>query len=329
MKRGASGLSGVLAIDKPVGITSHDVVDRVRRITGERRVGHAGTLDPAASGLMLVAVGAATRLSPYLMGHDKRYAARIVFGVATDTDDSEGRVTEYFSTSAPGMGLEVLDGLDPQAELAELVGDHEQLPPAYSAIKKNGVTAYKAAREGKKLELETRPITIFEARYLGTDELDVSLPLGAGQDDGALFEARLPYWDCELHVSKGTYIRSIARDLGQHLGCGAHLGALRRLAVGACTLDRACTLDELAAVREQGGSLPWCDPAALLGYPLLQLSEQAAAKVANGASISAGDVPGPGLVSCVHGDRLLAVYELNAGGCKPATVLPGGVCGVA
>ena len=153
MKRGTSGLCGVLAIDKPAGITSHDVVDRVRRITGERRVGHAGTLDPMATGLMLVGVGAATRLSNYLTGHDKAYSARIVFGVATDTDDAEGRIVTQFSSSAPGEGLTVLGGLDPQQTLSSLVGKAKQLPPAYSAIKKNGVTAYKAAREGKARRL--------------------------------------------------------------------------------------------------------------------------------------------------------------------------------
>ena len=146
MKRGASGLCGVLAIDKPQGVTSHDVVNVVRRLTGEKRVGHAGTLDPMATGLMLVCVGAATRLSAYLTGHGKSYTARIVFGAATDTDDADGRIVRALSASDLGEALSKLEQLDPQEVLNGILGTSLQLPPAYSAIKKNGVTAYKAAR---------------------------------------------------------------------------------------------------------------------------------------------------------------------------------------
>ena len=155
-RRGASGLCGVLALDKPYGMTSHDVVNRVRQITGERRVGHAGTLDPAATGLMLVGVGADTRLSEYLTGHDKGYDARIVFGVATDTDDAQGRT---LASASDGELADIMRSVDAQAILDEFTGELEQLPPAYSAIKKNGVVAYKAAREGTCLELEARHVT--------------------------------------------------------------------------------------------------------------------------------------------------------------------------
>ncbi|MGI6032091.1 MAG: tRNA pseudouridine(55) synthase TruB [Coriobacteriales bacterium] len=325
MKRGTSGLCGVLAIDKPKGITSHGVVDRVRRITGERRVGHAGTLDPMATGLLLVGVGAATRLSDYLSGHDKAYRARIVFGVATDTDDAEGRVSTFFSNSEPGKGLEVLDGLDADGVLQGLVGPLEQLPPAYSAIKKNGVVAYKAAREGKPLELERRHVNIEAAKLVSTGVQNVALDDG----EGGTFSAELPYWDVDFEVSKGTYIRSIARDLGQQLGCGAHLGALRRTAIADLEIDAAVTLDELEQRHEQGLDLPWCDPTKLLGFPVLELDEQQARAVSNGRELSEDADVSSEHVACVSGNRLLAVYACESGRLKPATVIPGGVFGVA
>lgn len=322
MKRGSSGLCGVLAIDKPAHITSHDVVNRVRRITGERRVGHAGTLDPMATGLMLVGVGAATRLSPYLTGHDKAYRARIVFGATTDTDDAEGRIVSFGSTGDPGAGLEALDGLDAAAVVDGLVGEVEQLPPAYSAIKKNGVTAYKAAREGKSIELSARTVTVHEARLEKTGTVQAILDDG----QGGRFEQELPCWDVYLRVSKGTYIRSIARDLGCTLGCGAYLGALRRVSVAGFSIDGACTLDELERCMQEGRGLPWCDPTALLGFPVLRLDERQAADVAHGRGLSgAGACPH---VSCVADGRLLAVYKEEQGRLRPATVIPGGVAGV-
>ncbi len=323
MKRGTSGLCGVLAIDKPAGLTSHDVVDRVRRITGERRVGHAGTLDPAATGLLLVGVGAATRLSNYLTGHDKSYLARIMFGATTDTDDADGRVLHDGPTGAPGQGLEVLAQHDAQAVVAGLEGEVEQLPPAYSAIKKNGVTAYKAAREGKSIELSTRLVTVYEACLAGQGVEAVSLDDG----QGGRFEGELPFWDVLLSVSKGTYIRSIARDLGYALGCGAYLGLLRRTRIAAYSVDRACTLEELERCVAQGAPLPWCDPAELLGFPVRELDAHEAADVAHGRAL-AGDGACP-FVSCVAQGKLLAVYQCEQGSLRPATVIPGGVAGVA
>ena len=240
MKRGGSGLCGILAVDKPKGISSHDVVNAVRRVTGERRVGHAGTLDPMATGLMLVCVGAATRLSAYLTGHDKRYTARIVFGAATDTDDAEGRITTAYTKTAPGEGLAGLAGISPQELLDGIEGEAMQLPPAYSAIKKNGVTAYKAAREGKELELEPRRVSIYRARFIeaGFEEAD----LDDGQ--GGRFTALLTYWDVDLEVSKGTYIRALARDIGEALGSGAHLLSLRRTRVGDVGVEHCMSIDE-------------------------------------------------------------------------------------
>lgn len=324
MKRGQSGLCGVLAVDKPQGITSHDVVDRVRRITGERRVGHAGTLDPMATGLMLVCVGAATRLSQFLTGHDKAYGARIAFGVPTDTDDAQGRALCAPADIDGAAVGEMLAALDAHAVVAGLVGEQEQLPPAYSAIKKNGVTAYKAAREGAALELEARTVRVHAARLRGTGAEHASIALPSGGE----VTADLPFWDVDLEVSKGTYIRAIARDLGARLGCGAHLAALRRTSVGELGVDEAVTLGQLAELAERGDALPWADPARLLGFPVVELDEERAQDVANGRAFAATDA-GNGLVSCVRGGKLLAVCECDGGRCKPAVVVSGGVAGVA
>ena len=322
MKRGASGLCGVLAVDKPAGLTSHDVVDRIRRLAGERRVGHAGTLDPMATGLMLVGVGAATRLSQYLTGHDKGYDARIVFGISTDTDDAQGRAVRVCEG---GESERVLAQLDPSQTVSGLVGCHQQLPPAYSAIKKNGVVAYKAAREGNALELEPRAVEVYAAAFAGAGLADVQVDVSGG---GSV-QRSLPFWDVHLQVSKGTYIRAIARDLGARLGCGAHLGALRRTAVGCVAVTEAFSPEQLEGMVQQGEQLPWADPARLLGFPVWELDGEQAADIANGKALKAPPGMEPGSVSCTHAGKLLAVCEQADGLCRPAAVIPGGVAGVA
>ena len=328
MKRGASGLCGVLAVDKPQGVTSHDVVNVVRRITGERRVGHAGTLDPMATGLMLVCVGAATRLSAYLTGHNKSYVARIVFGASTDTDDAEGRVIASAGSDELQQRLEACGASSPQELLDGILGPSMQLPPAYSAIKKNGVTAYKAAREGKELELEPREVTIHKAQLIEQGVLHSSLSDG----NGGTFEADLVYWDVELAVSKGTYIRSVARDLGCMLGCGAHLGALRRTSVASFSVQDAHSLEELAAFAACPDKLPWADPVELLGFgSSYELSQDELADVSCGRKLRpASEYEPNALVSCTHDGKLMAVYSSDADGTtlKPEAVIPGGVEGV-
>ena len=323
MKRGATGLCGVLAIDKPYGMTSHDVVDRVRRITGERRVGHAGTLDPTATGLMLVGVGAATRLTSYLTGHDKAYRARIVFGASTDTDDSEGRVIGGSGAEEAQELLSALGEEGAAGAVSSLAGTSMQTPPAYSAIKKNGVAAYKAAREGAAIEVEPRQVTVYQASLEGRPSVRVSLPAR----EGPSFEAELPCWDVYLRVSKGTYIRSIARDLGATLGCGAYLGALRRVSIADFGIERAVTLEDVERCARDGEELPWCDPAALLGFPVLELDDSQADDVCHGRQLQAPSEASQ--VSCVSHNRLLAVYTAVGGTLRPATVIPGGVVGVA
>jgi tRNA pseudouridine55 synthase len=225
-------MDGVLVIDKPKGPTSHDVVARVRRTLGTRRVGHAGTLDPMASGVLVVLVGEGTKLAPFLTAHDKRYDARVVLGSATDTLDAEGTVT----TEAPlppwlVEEIEHLAGGSPapriEAALAAERARALQTPPAFSAIKIAGQKSYDRARRGEEVELADRPVEVahLEAR-------------AAGPVDGGT----RAFLDVSLAVSKGYYVRSLARDLGAALSVPAHLGALRRTQSGPFGLDRACPL---------------------------------------------------------------------------------------
>jgi tRNA pseudouridine55 synthase len=218
-KRGATNLCGIVAVDKPANMTSHDVVDCLRRLTGEGRIGHTGTLDPAATGLLLVCIGPATRLSATLTADDKTYEARIVFGTATDTDDAEGTPVEV----APLLPV-LADEDFARGVLAGFIGEQEQLPPRFAAIKRDGKKAYELARAGKPVELEPRCVTIHALR---------------------LIKAEADYWDVVAEVSKGTYLRSLARDVGVAAGTRAHLGALRRTGVGPVSIEQAHTLKEL------------------------------------------------------------------------------------
>lgn len=300
-RRGATGLAGILLVDKPAGLTSHDVVAAVRRATGERRIGHAGTLDPMATGLLLMLVGSATRLERYLSGHAKRYDARIVFGAATDTLDAEGQVTA--EAAVPASALEETHG---RAVLAGFLGPSEQMPPAYSAIKRNGVAAHRLARAGKEPQLEPRPIVVHEAELRGVHP-----------DTSA--------WDVSFFVSKGTYIRSLARDIGLAAGTVAHLGALRRTGIGDATLADAHTLDAVVAAGEAGRLTElFTDPVPLLGLPVLRVDADAirdGRPLADGAEL----VPEGEPVS-VEGDGvLLAVYRRSADRLTAETVLSPGV----
>lgn len=215
----AEAYHGILNINKPKGWTSHDVVARVRRLPGIRRAGHAGTLDPLATGVLLVCVGHATRLAEYLMGGQKVYRAVAQLGVASDTYDSEGTVT----AQAP---VPPYDRQDLQRALAAFVGQIVQTPPPFSAVKQDGVPAYRRARRGEKVELAPRRVQIHSIE---------------------IREWEPPHLTIEVRCDAGTYIRSVVHDLGRALGCGAILAALTRLQSGAFTLDDAVALDELAA----------------------------------------------------------------------------------
>ena len=263
MKRGESGLSLVVGVDKPSGMTSHDVVNRCRRIFGEKRVGHTGTLDPLASGVLPICIGPATRLGAYLTGHDKAYRATIAFGVGTDTDDCEGAVTR----TAP-VPVEVGDRAFAEQFVAQMVGPQKQLPPAYSAIKVNGKKSYEAAREGHIIELSPRDIEVYQAALLAVRE---------GNGDA------LPEWDVEFRVSKGTYIRALARDMGLRLGCPAHLSGLRRLEVGGLQLDECVSLEALEDLKLRAA----LDPVRLLGVRFVYADGALANAVKNGNALPA------------------------------------------
>lgn len=264
MSRKPSALSALVAIDKPAGLTSHDVVSRVRRALGEKRVGHAGTLDPAATGVLVVGIGQATKLLGLLTLDRKGYRATFSLGSETTTDDAEGEVT-LTAEVAP----ELMDARRAAAEVSKLVGEQDQVPPRYSAVSVGGRRAYDAARAGVTLELAPRRVTVYGA------ELVRALP-----------EERA--WVVDLDVSKGTYVRSIARDLGRSLGCHAHVSALRRTFSGPVTLADCLTLDELAEggcalVRER-----CLDPAATLGLAVRDLALEEIADVMNGRRIELG-----------------------------------------
>jgi len=220
-RRGATALAGVLLVDKPAGMSSHGVIAALRRLTGEGRIGHAGTLDPEATGLLVVLFGPATKLSETLHAADKSYEATISFGTQTTTDDREG---EAIATSVPPS--EVFDPACAQALLDAFRGKQKQKPPQFSALKVAGERSYAAARKGRELDLAPRAIEVFEARLLAIDPVAQT-------------------WTVDFRVSKGTYIRALARDIGLAAGTHAHLERLRRTQSGNLRLADAHTLDEI------------------------------------------------------------------------------------
>jgi tRNA pseudouridine55 synthase len=278
-------MNGLLLLDKDGGMTSHDVVRRLRRLAGLRRIGHAGTLDPMATGLLLVALGEATRLIEFLMDGEKSYRATLQLGVVTDTQDAEGEILER--RPVPKFSMEEL-----LAAAHLLTGPIQQLPPMYSALKKNGVPLYRLARRGVEVERESRPVEIRRLQLL------------AVEDDSLTIEG-----DC----SKGTYIRTLAHDLGQLLGTGAHLTALRRLRSGSFSIAEAHTLAGLeGAGREQLSLLSPAD--ALRSMARVQLLPEAIVRLRCGIPPALTDLnsddplPGEGEVAALlQGDRLLAV----------------------
>jgi len=212
-------LEGILNIDKPSGMTSHDVVSRVRRAAGMRRVGHSGTLDPMATGVLVVCLGRATRLVEYLVGRPKTYLGTVRLGQTTDSYDADGKILQ--EKPVPDLTAALIEPL-----LETFRGDILQIPPMVSAIKKDGKKLYELAREGKTVERPPRPVTIYQLDMLKLEPPEITL---------------------RIQCSAGTYIRSIAYDLGELLGCGGHLSSLRREAVGEFGLDTAVPLGDLTA----------------------------------------------------------------------------------
>lgn len=283
-----AAVSGLLLVDKPSGFTSHDVVARVRRLARTRRVGHAGTLDPMATGLLVVGIEKATRLLGHVSGHDKDYTGSIVFGVTTLTDDAEGDVVD--TVDASGITDDAV-----AAAVAGFVGDILQVPPGVSAIKVDGVRSYTRARRGETVDLPARPVTV--------GAFDVT----AVRRTGATVEV-----DVACTVSSGTYIRGLARDVGAALGVGGHLSALRRTRIGGYSLAGAHTLDDLQ-VRADAGDinsvvLPLADAVAA-AFRRRDVDAETAIRVGHGAKLPAlGLGPGPVGVFGPDGD-VLALME--------------------
>lgn len=284
-----------MVVDKPAGMTSHDVVARMRRLAGTRRVGHAGTLDPMATGVLVLAVGRATRLLTYVTGCDKEYAATIRLGRSTVTDDAEGEPTG-------GAPADAVTDEAVRAGLAALTGEIQQVPSAVSAIKINGERAYKRVRAGDEVDLPARPVTVYR---LDVHELR--------REPGGLLDV-----DVTVECSSGTYIRAIARDLGAALGVGGHLTALRRTRVGGFGLGEARTLDELADV-DDPVALPTAVAAGRI-LPGREVDAGAARTLAHGGPLPAAGLTGPYAVYG-PGGHLLAVVSEREGRARPEIVL--------
>lgn len=317
MRRGTSGINALIAVNKPCGMSSHDVVNRVRRACSERRVGHAGTLDPDASGVLVIGIGQGTRLMGLLTAEKKSYVARITFGSQTTTDDSEGEVLR----SAPVPSW-VLDKEKAQTYLSGLVGEHLQVPPAYSAISVDGVRSYARARAGLDVQLDPRPITIYGALLV---DIDTS--------------AEAPSWICAFEVSKGCYIRSIARDIGQDCGSAAHISRLMRSSSGSISLEQCVSLQDLET-SVFSVSQHALNPVEALGVPRRTLSADELSAVSCGkrlnllpSQISAEESALAALeqgdqVALVYRDKLYGVWKREGSKLVCSVNLPVGIEGV-
>ena len=289
--------AGIVVVDKPSGWTSHDVVGRVRRLADTRKVGHAGTLDPMATGVLVLGVGRATRLLGHLQLADKEYLATIRLGQSTVTDDAEGDVV---STTPAGH----LDTDAIAAAMAPLTGSIEQVPSAVSAIKVDGQRSYARVRAGEDVELPARPVTVetFDLDEVRRDDEVVDV-------------------DVRVVCSSGTYVRALARDLGSALGVGGHLTMLRRTRVGGFDLASAHTLDELASAFVMTD----LDAAARSSFPVLDLAEAQAADVRFGRRLPGLDLGADGPVALFDPDgRFLALYEQRGDDARAVAVFVDG-----
>jgi tRNA pseudouridine55 synthase len=286
---------GLIVVDKPAGMTSHDVVARIRRLAKTRRVGHGGTLDPMATGVLIIGVNKATRLLTYVIGSRKSYTATIRLGQSTITDDAEGEVTATAS-AAHVTDEAIRDGLDRQR------GEIDQVPSAVSAIKINGERAYKRVRDGESVEIPARRVTVF-----ALEVLDI-------RRSGEVVDV-----DIDVTCSSGTYIRAIARDLGTTLGVGGHLTALRRTAVGEMTLAEALTLEQLEERAPDVVGLPMSE-AARQAFPQRTATADEAKVLSHGGPLTAVGIDGPYAVFDPAGE-VLAIVSEKAGRARAEIVL--------
>ena len=291
---------GVVNLDKPVGPTSHDMVGLLRRLTGTRRIGHAGTLDPLASGVLPILVGAATRFSEELTGGRKRYDAVVRLGARSATDDGEGPIV---SSGAP---LPAEDAI--RAALARFVGTYDQRPPDFSARKQGGTTAHRAARAGAPIEVPPRRVTV--------DSIDLVIVEAV---DGQL-DVRI-----DVTCGAGTYIRAIARDLGEALGCGGYLSALRRTEAAGLRADDGLRPEQLEALASEGRLGEAVRPVGdLLPLPRITLEAEAAQRFLHGSTQLLNGV-GDGRVVVFRDEDLLGIGRVAAGILQPEKVVAAGV----
>jgi tRNA pseudouridine55 synthase len=290
-------VDGLIVVDKPSGMTSHDVVARIRRLAKTRRVGHGGTLDPMATGVLIIGVNKATRLLTYVIGAGKSYTATIRLGESTLTDDAEGEVTGRASVA--GVADDAIRG-----GLAAQTGEIDQVPSAVSAIKINGERAYKRVRDGESVEIPSRRVTVSRLEVL-----DIRRPADADVIDV----------DVDVTCSSGTYIRAIARDLGAALGVGGHLTALRRTAVGGLTLAVAATLEQLEERAPDVVGLPMAD-AARQAFPQRTATAEEARILSHGGPLEPVGIDGPYAVFDESG-ALLAIVSERDGRARAEIVL--------
>ncbi|WP_419818682.1 tRNA pseudouridine(55) synthase TruB [Glaciibacter flavus] len=290
--------SGILLVDKPQGITSHDVVARVRRLAGTRKVGHAGTLDPMATGLLILGIESSTRLLTYVVGAAKEYTATIRLGSSTTTDDAEG--DELGRARAESVAA--VEETAIRRVMARLTGDIEQVPSAVSAIKVDGKRAYARVRAGEEVQLASRPVTVSAFELLSSTTRDGYLDL-----------------DVRVECSSGTYIRALARDLGMGLGVGGHLTALRRTRIGPFTVTDARTLDELDVAEELIGPAV----AARRLFPVLDLDAQQAVDLGHGKKLALDGERAPGPQAAIAPDgRLVGLVEFHGGTARSIVNFP-------
>ena len=289
-------LNSLLLLDKPHGLSSHSAVHRIRKITGEERVGHAGTLDPMATGVLVILLGSAVRLSEWIVDHDKKYRATVKLGVETDTYDATGNVTQTSSVKRQSEEI--------RAVLETFVGKQEQIPPAHSAIQIQGKRAYKLARQGVEIEMQPRAIEIFAITNVEIENDIVTF---------------------DVHCSKGTYIRSLAHDIGAKLGTGAHLAALRRTASGNFLIEQSLTLEQVSDAVAQNNLEKFLLPMdlAVPQFDAVYLNQAQTRALRNGQFITAPqNLTTPLVRAYDEHNQLFAILERVSGNqLKPKKVL--------
>lgn len=288
-------VDGVLLLDKPLGLSSNKALQIVKRLYKAKKAGHTGSLDPLATGMLPICFGEATKFSQFLLNADKVYQVTAKLGQQTTTGDAEGEIINEKSVDA--VTKETVEAI-----LTELTGDIMQIPPMYSALKHQGQPLYKLARQGVEIKRKARPVTIYQLSML--DYADSVLSF-------------------EVHCSKGTYVRSLVEDIGDKLGCGAHVTVLRRISVSDYSIDTMITLDQLRELKDreelsvmQGLLLPIDTP--LQHFPVIALTDSLAGYIKQGQSVFVANAPTEGLVKLMHNEQFIGVGQIQEDGCVRA-----------